>query len=70
MGASRGRGRPRQWIDIVTEWSGRSVQELRIAAIEREQVMAASPGMRPHYNPEDEVATDASLCQMMMMMAC
>ena len=34
-------------LDNVTKWTGRSVDELRNAAIEREQVMAASPVMRP-----------------------
>ena len=38
-----GRGRPKlHWVDNVTKWSGRSVDELRKAAIESEQVMAVS----------------------------
>ncbi len=41
MGTSRGRGHPKlRWIDNVQEL-------LRIAEIEREQVMAANPGMHP-----------------------
>ena len=39
-----------RWIDNVTKWSVRSVEELRRAAIERHQVRAATPGVRPHYN--------------------
>ena len=36
-GTSRGRGRPKlRWVNNVTKWSGRSVGELRKAAIERE----------------------------------
>ena len=47
----RGRGRPKlRWIENVTKWSGRCVGELRRASIERDQVMAATPGVRPHYN--------------------
>ena len=50
-GTVRGRGRPKLcWIDNVTEWSGRSVKEPRREAIERHQVMAATPGVRHHYN--------------------
>ena len=50
-GTIRGRGRPKlRWIDNVTKWSGRSVKELRREAIERHQVMAATPGVRHHYN--------------------
>ena len=39
-----------RWIDNVTKWSGRSVGELRRAGIEREQVVAATTGVRNHYN--------------------
>ena len=50
-GTIRGRGRPKlRWIDNVTKWSGRCVKELRRAAIERHQVMAATPWVCHHYN--------------------
>ena len=50
-GTIRGRGRPKlRWIDNFTKWSGRSVGELRGAAIERDQVMAGTPGVHPNYN--------------------
>ena len=37
-------------LDNVTRWSGRSVGELRRAAIERDHVRVATPGVHPHYN--------------------
>ena len=51
-GTIRGRGQPKlRWTDSVTKWSARSVGELRRATIERvDQVMAATPGVRPHYD--------------------
>ncbi len=64
MGTSRGRGRPKlRWIDNMTKWSGRSVRELRKAATIREQLMAATLGIRPHYNlrmkwPRTQVYTE------------
>ncbi len=45
----------------VALYYARSVRELRIAATEREQVNA------PPLQFEDEAATGASLCQMMMI---
>ena len=44
------------------------MDELRKAATEREQVMAAPPVMRPPLQSEDEAATDTSLCRTTMMM--
>ena len=50
-GTTRGRDRPKlRWIDNITKWSARSVKELRRAAIERHQVMAATPGVHRYYN--------------------
>ena len=44
MGTSRGRGRPKlRWVDSVAKWSGRSVEDLRKPAIEREQVPITFP---------------------------
>ena len=52
MGTSQGRGRHKlHWVDNVTKWTGRSVDELRKAVIKREQVMALSPVMRRHLIP-------------------
>ena len=65
-GTIRGRGRPKlHWIDNGTQWGSRSVGELRRAQIERERVMAETPGLCPPLQFEDGVATDASLCRMM-----
>ena len=43
-GTRRGRGRPKlRWVKNVTDWSGKSVPELRQAAVAREQLTRAVP---------------------------
>ena len=42
-----------------------TLRKLRIAVIEREQVIVATPGMHPIIQSEDKQATSASLCRMM-----
>ena len=47
-------------LDNITKGSGRSLDELRRAAIERDQVMSATPGVRAHpLQSEDEATMDA-----------
>ena len=43
-GTQRGRGRPKiRWVRNVTEWSGKGIPQLRLAAVARDRLTKAAP---------------------------
>ena len=65
-GTIRGTGRPKLcYIDNVTKWSGRSVEELRRAAIKRGD--GSDSRRAPQLQFDDGAATDTSFCRMIMI---